>query len=379
MFGKRITLFRLFNFEVRIDVSWLVIGILITWSLAKGLFPYRYKDLSEATYWWMGVAGAIGLFFSIVFHELFHSLVARRFDINMKGITLFIFGGVAEMEEEPRDAKAEFFMALAGPLSSIVLGLIFIAIYGAAKAASLATPFVAVMGYLAALNIILAAFNLIPAYPLDGGRVLRSILWHWKKNLKWATRIASRIGAAFGMALIFFGILSFTTGNLIGGIWWFMIGMFLRNASQISYQQIFVRKALEGEKVLRFMKKDPVCAPPGITLAQLVEEYIYRYHYKMFPVVDQDRLVGCITTRRVKEIPREEWVTKRVSDVALPCNTENTITPDSDAVSALTIMNRTGNSRLMVIEDGKLTGIITLKDIMSFLSVKLDLDENQPL
>ena len=374
MFGKRITLFKLLGFEVRIDLSWLVLGFLITWSLAKGIFPYHYKDLAEATYWWMGIAGAIGLFGSIVFHELSHSLVARRFGLPMKGITLFIFGGVAEMDDEPPSAKAEFFMAIAGPLSSILLGLILYAVFTRGMI-EVPVPVYGVVEYLAVINLVLAAFNLLPAYPLDGGRVLRSILWRWKKDLRWATRIASQVGSAFGIALIFFGAVNVLIGNIIGGIWQVMIGMFLRGAAQSSYQQVTMRKALEGEKVERFMKKDPVAASPSLSLKDLVEDYIYTYHYKMYPVVENGKLLGCITTRQVKEIPREQWQHRTVGESLAGCSPENTVAPGADAMHALSIMNRTGNSRLMVVDAERLVGIITLKDIMAFLSVKFDLGE----
>jgi Zn-dependent protease len=195
MFGKRITLFKLFGFEVRVDLSWLIIAFLIVWSLAQGFFPYQHKGLSSTTYLWMGIVGALGLFASIVFHELWHSLIARRVGLHMKGITLFVFGGVAEMDEEPPNAKAEFLMAIAGPLSSIVLGFIFYVFYSTFK--GLPVPVEGVVRYLALINWILAGFNLLPAYPLDGGRVLRSALWFWKGDLRWATRIASQSGSAY--------------------------------------------------------------------------------------------------------------------------------------------------------------------------------------
>ncbi len=374
MFGKRITLFKLLGFEVRMDMSWLVLGFLITWSLAKGIFPGHYKALPEATYWWMGVAGALGLFGSIVFHELSHSLVAKRFGLPMKGITLFIFGGVAEMEDEPPSAKAEFLMAIAGPLSSILLGLILFAVF--TRFVDLPVPVSGVIGYLAVINLILAGFNLLPAYPLDGGRVLRSILWRWKKNLRWATRIASQIGSGFGIALVFFGAFNVLLGNIIGGIWQVMIGFFLRGAAQSSYQQVLIRKALEGETVEHFMKKDPVTAPPSLSIKDLVEEYIYSYHYKMYPVVQNGKLLGCITTRQVKEIPRGQWQSRIVGESLTKCSPENAIGPRVDVIKALSIMNRTGNSRLMVVDAERLVGIITLKDIMGFLAMKFDLGED---
>src|SRR5512143_89187 len=374
MFGKRITLFTLLGFKVHIDMSWLIIALLVTWSLAKGLFPSSYRDLAPATYLWMGLCGAAGLFFSIVFHELCHSLVARRFGMPMKGITLFVFGGVAEMSDEPSSAKAEFLMAIAGPLSSILLWLMLYAVM-ALGGEVLSTPVTGVIDYLAAINLILAVFNLLPAFPLDGGRVLRAALWQWKKNLRWATRIATRIGMGFGIFLILFGIVNVVMGRMINGIWLFMIGLFLRNAAQMSYQQVLIRKALEGETVQHFMKKDLVTAPSSISIKELVEDYIYNYHFKMYPVVEGGELIGCITSRQVKDVPRDQWTSRTVGNVASRCSRENTIDPAADALKALSVMSRTGNSRLMVVDDGRLVGIITLKDIMGFISIKLELDE----
>lgn len=375
MFGKSIRIFSLFGFDVKIDISWLVLAFLITWSLAQGLFPYYFKDLSPGTYWWMGIFGALGLFFSIIFHELSHSLIARNFGLPIKGITLFIFGGVAHMEEEPSSAKAEFMMAIAGPVSSIILGIALYALRTAGRIGNWPVPVTGVIGYLAIINWILAGFNLLPAFPLDGGRVLRSILWKWKQNIGWATRISSRIGSLFGFLLIAMGVIQFFSGNLIGGIWWFMIGLFLQNAARMSYQQLITRRALEGESVKSLMITDPVTVPPTITIKELVEDYIYKHHYKMFPVVDADKLIGCITTRQIRQVPKEEWQSKRISEIANTCSAENTIHPDTDVVKVLSLMNRTRNSRLMVIEGDRLLGIIALKDIMNFLSIKLDLDQ----
>ena len=245
MFGRRVRLFKLLGFAVHIDMSWLVLALLITWSLARGLFPYQYEKLSSITYWSMGAAGALGMFASIIFHELCHSLVARRFGLPMKGITLFIFGGVAEMDEEPPSPKAEFFMAIAGPASSILLGL-FGYVVSVAGEEWLPVPVAGVLEYLTIINFVLAGFNLVPAFPLDGGRVLRSALWQWKKNFRWATRIASKLGSFFGTVLIFLGILNILRGNVIGGIWQSMIGFFLGNAARMSYHQVLMRRALEG-------------------------------------------------------------------------------------------------------------------------------------
>jgi Zn-dependent protease/CBS domain-containing protein len=375
VFGKQIKLFSLLGFKVSIDLSWTIIAILVTWSLATGVFPRYYDGLSPATYWGMGVLGALGLFLSIVIHEFSHSFVARRFGIPMRGITLFLFGGVAEMEDEPPSARAEFHMSVVGPITSVVVGAIFYVIYVTSRAAGWPTAATGILGYLGWINFILAAFNILPAFPLDGGRVLRSALWSWKGNIRWATRVSSSIGSGFGIALIVIGVFSFIRGAFVAGMWWVLIGLFLRRAAQASYQRIVIRKALEGEPVRRFMQADPVSVNPSVTIERLVEDYIYRHHFKMFPVTEEGKLKGCITTREVKAVPRERWSETRVGDILIPCATDNTIGPDTDAVRALMVMNRTRNSRLMVVENGKLVGIVSLKDLLGFLSIKMDLAE----
>jgi Zn-dependent protease/predicted transcriptional regulator len=375
MFGKGIKLIKLFGFEVKIDFSWLLLGLLITWTLAQGLFPHYYEGLSTTTYWLMGVAGALGLLVSIVFHELWHSLIARRFGLPMKGITLFVFGGVAEMTEEPPSPKAEFFMAVAGPISSIVLGLGLFGVTFLGDSMGWPKSVTGVINYLAILNLILAGFNLIPAFPLDGGRVLRSILWGWKDNLKWATQLSSKIGGAFGIALIILGVIEVVIGNFIGGIWMALIGLFIRGASRSAYQQMLLRQSLEGEKISRFMKSEPVTVSPTLSVEDLVEDYIYKHHYKMYPVVDKGELVGCVTINQVKDIPRQERNQHMVRELAQSCSEKNTVSPDEDAMKALSLMKKNNVSRLMVVENGKLVGVISLKDMMGLLSLKIDLGD----
>jgi Zn-dependent protease len=375
MFGRSFKLFSLFGFEVKVDLSWLIIAVLVTWSLAQGAFPHYYPGLSTQSYWLMGVLGAVGLFLSIIFHELWHSLIARRFGLPMGGITLFVFGGVAEMTEEPASPRVEFFMAISGPLASLVVA--FFGYLGYRVATSYEWPVIVsgVFAYLALINVVLAIFNLVPAFPLDGGRVLRSILWGWKKNIRWATRVASWIGGAFGIFLIVMGVFSVIQGNFIGGMWWFLIGLFIRHGSKASYEQLLTRRALEGEPVKRFMTADPVAAPASITLDELVERYVYKHYYKTFPVVDGDKLIGCISLRNVKEIPAEQRAQHTVGELAQGCSEENTVSPDTDAMEALSTMHKTGNSRLMVTDGDRLVGIIALKDLLRFLSMKMDLEE----
>ena len=375
MFGKSINLFRLLGFQVRVDPSWIIIALLITWSLSVGFFPFQIEGLPARTYWIMGIVGAVGLFVSIVLHELSHSVVARKYGLQMKGITLFIFGGVAEMPDDPPSPKAEFMMAVAGPVSSLLIALVFYGIYAAGAGFGVPDPVNAVVIYLAIINGLLAVFNTIPAFPLDGGRMLRSVLWGIKGNIRWATRISSSIGSGFGAFLIVLGILSVIAGNVVGGVWWVLIGIFVYSAASMSYQQLVTRRALEGEVVRRFMNPEPVTVSPDMTLREVVDDYVYRYHHKMYPVVSGDHGVsGCITTGRIKEVPREEWHLKPVGEIAVPCDRENTVRPDTDAIQALSLMNQTGNSRLMVMEGDELVGIISLKDLMAFLSLRVELD-----
>jgi Zn-dependent protease/predicted transcriptional regulator len=374
MFGRRVTLFKLFGFAVRVDASWLVVAVLIAWTLGVSYFPSHYKGLSSSLYWWMGIVSALGLFASIVVHEFSHSLVARRHGLPMKGITLFIFGGVAEMGDEPTTARTEFLMAIAGPIASVVLSAVFYLIGRAGRDAFPVTV-TGVLEYLAYINIILAAFNLIPAFPLDGGRILRSALWYWKGDVRAATRTAAALGGGFGVLLIVFAVWQLLEGDFIGAMWYFLIGLFVRGAAQSSYQQLMMRLALEGETVRRFMNPHPVAVPSNVSLEELVDDYVYRYHHKMFPVLDAtQKLVGCVTTSQVKAIPRDEWNRHSVQEVLQPCSPENTVAPDADALSALSKMSASGLSRLIVAEGDRLVGIITLKDLLSLLAAKIDLE-----
>ncbi|GAB4224006.1 MAG: site-2 protease family protein [Kiloniellaceae bacterium] len=376
MNGRGITLFELLGFKVRVDVSWIFLAVLVTWSLAKGVFPVWYADagLSEATFWWMGIAGMAGLVFSLIFHELSHSLVARHYGLPIKGITLFIFGGVAEMTEEPKSAKVEFWMAIAGPIASFVLALAFYLLAGVGTALGLPLAVTAVLGYLAFINLLLGAFNLIPAFPMDGGRVLRAALWHWRGDLRQATRIASGAGKGFGMLLMLLGLLNVLTGNFIGGMWWFLIGLFVRGAAEASYQQLIARRIFQGEAVRRFMTHETVAVPPGLTLGAFIEDFVYEYHYDLFPVVSGQSLVGCVSTRQVKAVPREEWSRLTVGDVMAACTEENTVDPGMDAIEAMALMRRTGASRLIVAVGDRLVGIVALKDMLELFSLKMDLE-----
>ena len=376
MFGTRFKIFSLLGFPIYLDLSWFVIAVLIAWSLAARIFPAQIEGLASTAYWTMGILGALGLFASIVAHELGHAVVARRFDLPMRGITLFIFGGVAEMTKEPPSAKAEFLVAIAGPIVSVLIaaaGFAFVLLGGEA----IPPPTAAVIWYLATINTVIVVFNMIPAFPLDGGRVLRSILWHVKGNLRWATKISSSLGAAFGVVLMVFGLISLLGGNLIGALWQVLIGMFLRRAAQMSYQQVLIRRALEGEPVSRFMNRDLITIPPSLTLERVVDDFVYRHHHKMYPVTQDGHLLGCVTTRLIQQVPRDRWQDTTVQEIAQRCDDTSTTTPDTDAMDALAKLSQNGASRMLVVSDGRLEGILSLKDLMRFIALKVELEGDE--
>lgn len=370
MFTYRLRAFSMFGFDIYVDASWILLAVLVVWTLTVGVFPVMAPGLAPATYWWMGIAGAIGLFASIVLHELGHALVARRYGMPIAGITLFIFGGVAEMRSEPPGPKAEFLMAGAGPLVSIALAVLFLVLSAAGPVA-----WVALTAYLGTINGILAAFNLIPAFPLDGGRMLRAALWGWKQDLRWATRIAAAAGNGFAILLIAWGVLGVVTGDFVGGMWRFLIGLFLRGAATTAYRQVLARESFAGAPVSRFMTRNPVTVDPELTLRHLVDDYFYRYRHKLFPVAREDGVpLGAVRTEHVAAVPREEWERRTVREVMEALGEANTIDPDADAFDALARMRLSGHSRLVVLEGDRLAGILALKDLLEFLALNLELE-----
>ncbi|MGH7173737.1 MAG: site-2 protease family protein [Gemmataceae bacterium] len=385
MFGRRWKLFRLCGIAVSLDASWLIILVLLTFSIAS-LFPVLMRDyfgdtapaLPSYAYWLMGLIAAVAFFGCILLHELGHAIVGRARGMPIRGITLFLFGGVAELEEEPSSASTEFLMAIAGPVVSVILGIGFALLTGIGYYGRWAPPVLMVLGYLASINLLVLAFNLIPAFPLDGGRVFRSILWTATGDLRRATLWASRAGQAFSWLLIFWGVGQFFTGNWLGGIWTGLIGLFLNNAAQGSYQQVLIRQALQGEPVRRFMNSEPIVVPPALDLLHWVEDFVYRYHHKAFPVVSDGHLEGCITTQALAGIPRAEWDQHTVGEVMRRDLRTIAIPPDADALDALGRMRRTGSSRLLVTERGRLLGMVSLKDLLRFLSLKIELEDAGP-
>ncbi|HWR73030.1 MAG TPA: site-2 protease family protein, partial [Nitrospirota bacterium] len=346
---------------IRVHFSWFIIFGLITWSLSTFYFPQAAPDLPAASYWVKGVLAAFLLFASVGFHELAHSFVAKKYKISIESITLFIFGGVAQMKGEPPHPKAEFRIAIAGPLSSFFLSALFLFLSMTA-----AGGIRALFSYLAQINLIIGVFNLIPGFPMDGGRVLRSAIWKQKKDFFYATRMASNIGQKIALFFILFGIFSLFT-RMPGGLWLMLIGWFLYTAAQSSYQQSTLQESLSGIKVRDIMVKDIVTLGSSMTVDEAVNGYFLRYGYGGFPVMRDGDFLGIITLKEVKEVPREDWTRVTVGSVFVTHARKWEVSPEDDVMRALELMIREDKGRLVIVENGRLRGLITRNGIARYV------------
>ena len=331
MFGNRWRLFRLLGIPISLDASWLIILALVTWTLAS-VFRNALPSAGAGSVWLLALATAVSFFVCIVLHELGHAVVARASGMPIRGITLFLFGGVAELEGEPPSAGTEFFMAIAGPLVSVVLAVIFWVLWAVGTAQHWAAEAIVFCFYLVLINTTVLIFNLVPAFPLDGGRVMRSILWGATGNLRRATRWASFMGQGFAWLLIFVGVMQFFMGDLVSGISVGLIGMFLNSAARNSYQQVLLKEALQGEPVSCFMTREPIVVSPTLDLKHWVDNYVYRYHRKVFPVAENGHLEGVVSTQALSRFPRTEWDHHAVAEVMTPDVKTYSISPNTDAL-----------------------------------------------
>ncbi|MFH1452434.1 MAG: site-2 protease family protein [Armatimonadota bacterium] len=364
------------NIPIEIDISWIIIFALIAVSFSEGYFPSIEKNISVANRWIFGIIATVLFFTSILLHELAHSYVAQKNNIKIKKITLFIFGGIASITKEPEDPGTEFKIAIAGPLLSIALGFIF---YGLAKTVSQLMPHYITLGnlfgYLSLINFILAGFNLVPAFPLDGGRVFRAFMWMITKNMEKATRIASYLGQAFAFFLIFIGIMQILSKHsLLGGIWLILIGIFLNNAATTSWQNVVFRNFIGGNRVKDLMTTEVVTIHPGATIEDLIQNYFLHYKHIVIPVVDHKQALGIITLHEAKAVPKEERTTTLVQNVMKKLDNTMQIAPSGTIVEALNRIQKEGLGGLLVIEDAKLLGILTKSDILKFMQIKMQLE-----
>ncbi|UCC71202.1 MAG: site-2 protease family protein [Gemmatimonadota bacterium] len=359
---------RFFGFEVRLDLSWFVVFLLVLWTFAKAVFPSRTPGLGTGEYVAMAFSGAVVFFASVLLHELAHSAMARARGIQVEGITLFVFGGMARIRSEATNPKDEFLITVVGPLSSALIGALLLTFAWIGAASGMHRSITSVAEYLAILNFILAAFNLIPGFPLDGGRLLRSLVWHVTRDVRKATRLASLTGQGFGFVMIGFGMLSLFQGYLVSGIWLIFIGWFLSQAAEASYRQLLTRRILEGVKVKEAMTRNPETVGPDLTLRDLVDDYILRRRYSAFPVQSGDgRPLGLITLSQVKEVDRDAWPITPVSRVMTQICEAVTVRPDDTLAQVLTKLEGAGVGRALVVEDGRLEGVISRADVSAWM------------
>ena len=368
-----IEIFKVVGIQVAIDYSWLFIFALILWSLASGYFPAKYPGYSTGSYWLVGLVATILFFGSVLAHELCHAAMGNRLGEGVHRITLFIFGGMAELEHEPRSGIDELKIAAVGPLSSLVMAGIFWLIAHGAAAAPATALWKSIFSYLAFVNFALALFNLLPGFPLDGGRLLRAALWMRWGDLRRATAAAADWGNTIAWGLIAFGALEIFGGGLIGGLWLIFIGLFLRSAASSVYRNMIVEQALSGALVGQIMVRDPVVLGPNETVAGAIENYFLRYGFGGFPVAADGKVLGVVTLAQVRECPASERASRRISEVMRPADRTIEIAAGAGVIDAIRQMATADIGRLLVVEQGKVVGLVTRTGVTRYLHTKTQL------
>jgi Zn-dependent protease/predicted transcriptional regulator len=365
MFGTSWRVGRIAGIEVRVDSSWVVIALLITYSMYLR-FSILYRDLSGGGAVGLAILATVLFFGSVLVHELAHALVSQARGIRVQDITLFLFGGATRARVESRGPGDEFLIAVVGPLTSGLLAALFGIVAGLGRDV-LSTPLAGTFGYLAWTNLLLAGFNLVPGFPLDGGRLLRSALWRATGSLSRATWVASLAGQAVGWLLVAAGVASLLGGNLAGGIWFAFIGWFLVQAARSSYQELQLRDMLRGVEAEDVMAGDLLRIPPDLSLQDAVDDYFMRYDHGAFPVDEQGRTIGLVTLRGVRRVPREQWSTRRVRDHMVPLGDQVVVAPDARMDGVLGKLQDGEAGRVLVAQDGEVVGIITPSDLTRWL------------
>jgi Zn-dependent protease/CBS domain-containing protein len=368
--GRGFPLLRIFGIEVGIHWSWLIIFALVTWSLAVGFFPGRIEDLAVAEGWVLGAVASVLLFVSVLVHELAHAFMARRQGLEAKSITLFLFGGVANLGGDAKKPSAEFLIAVVGPLTSLAIA----AIAGAAALSlGLETRAGLVAGYLGAVNALLAVFNLIPGFPLDGGRLLRAIVWRLTGNIQRATRVAGFVGQLFAWGLMFWGFLRLLAGDLVFGVWTVAIGWFLNSAASMSVQQVIVDQRLSGLRVRDVLRADRTAVGPGHSVAELIELVMLPGNRRAVPVVD-GRLVGIVTLGDVRSVSPDKRAETPVAEIMSGATGDGpglvTVRPDDTLLGALEALGSGDFEQVPVVDRGELLGLLTRADIVRAIQVR---------
>jgi len=361
-----IQLGRIAGIRIGVNWSWLIVFALIVWSLAAAVFPSQNPGFSDGEYIALAVAAALLFFGSLLLHELGHALQAKREGIEIEGINLWLFGGVAQFKGPFPGAGAEFRVAIAGPLVSLALGVLFVGLAGA----GLPNALDGVAAWLGYTNLILLAFNLLPALPLDGGRVLRAALWYARGDLAWATRFASAIGRGFGFLFIALGLGMLIFEGTFSGAWLAFIGWFLLQAATAEARYIATEQALEGVRVRDLMIEEPVTVRPDMSLGQFMDEVAWTQRYTTYPVMDGGRPIGLLAFRSVAGVQREQWDTRLVRDLMIGRDDLPLLTADESAIDALAELSESKINRGLVLDDGRLIGLVSITDVVRALEVR---------
>jgi Zn-dependent protease len=367
---QAISLGRILGIPIGLDYSWFLIFALVTWMLAASYYPSEFTNWPAAQYWVVGAATAIMLFVSVLLHELGHSVVAMRYRIPVRSITLFIFGGVAQIGSEPPSAGAEFWIAIAGPVVSFALAILFgllQPLFGAAA------PLLALAKYLAYINGTLALFNLIPGFPLDGGRVFRAVVWGVTHNLRRATLIAANVGRGIAFLFIIAGVWQMLNGDFGNGLWIAFIGWFLESAASAQVQQQAVHDLLADHRVSEVMSRGYAAISADATLQHLVDDHILGTGRRCFMVTRSDEAIGLLTLHNVKEVPRAEWATTTAAQTMIPVAQVKRVEPGEELWAALEEMDRDGVNQLPVMVDGQCLGMLSREDVISYMRSRREL------
>lgn len=366
---------RIAGIDIYIHFSLLIILVFLTWSLATGWFAQLYPGWSTATYWVVSLIASVLLFVSVLLHELAHSVVARARGLPVKNITLFIFGGVSNLQQEPGSPGVEFQMAVVGPVVSLLIGGLSLLLYVVLRGNS--PQLAAILGYLGVTNILLGVFNLIPGFPLDGGRVFRSILWKITGNLGRATHIASVVGQFIAYLFILWGIWTFFAGNILDGIWIGFIGWYLLTAAQSTNSHGMLESMFRGVTVGQVMNRTPTTVPANISLQRLVDEYLLPHGLRTAFVTQGEQLAGLITLGDVRHVPREEWGQTPVGFAMIPLERLHSVAPEQNLNDVLPLMANRDINQLPVIQDGKLVGVLTRDAIIRTVEIRRSLGLDQ--
>lgn len=372
MKNRTVKLFTVRGIPVGLDPSWFLIFALITWSLAVSYFPSEFKNWTTLQYWSVGIGTSLLFFASVLLHELGHSLVAIRYKHTVNSITLYIFGGISEIATEVKNAVEEFVIAFAGPLTSLLLSAIF---YIVALFFKGIPQLFAMLKYLALINVTLAVFNLIPGFPLDGGRVFRSIVWAITKNLRKATEVAGIIGRIIAYLFILFGVWEIFQGNWINGLWIAFIGWFLDNAAGNQVRQQRVHDLLAGHTVEQVMSRSCVTASADLSLQALVDEYVLDQGQRCLIMARGDQPAGLLTLHNIRQVPREKWGSTPASEIMTPIEEVKRTSPETGLAEALEQMGTDGVNQLPVMKGGQIEGMLRREDIVNYLQTLHELEK----